>query len=164
MVHDAVHLFLAPRKDSNGSGISIKPAESLSPAGRWAAAVNSQRLGVSSRPLIGSAAVAALFFMNTPFVQVEQKKGYAIISLKRDPVNSMNLDLWKQLTSEVQKCENDPTIRGVIFTSGLTRQIFGKNFFGQKLDKPWTNRTKLVLNKSNLIYSSKLGFPSNSNS
>jgi 3,2-trans-enoyl-CoA isomerase len=62
--------------------------------------------------------------MNTPFVQVEQKKGYAIISLKRDPVNSMNLDLWKQLTSEVQKCENDPTIRGVIFTSGLTRQIF----------------------------------------
>ena len=49
----------------------------------------------------------------------------------------------------------------------FTVKLFGKNFFGQNLDKTvdkWTNGTKLVLNNSNLIYSSKPGFPSNSNS
>ena len=51
-------------------------------------------------------------------VNVDKKGKFAVISLNKEPVNSMNLDLWKALSAAIQDCDQDPKIRGVIFTSG----------------------------------------------
>ncbi|KAJ3276620.1 dodecenoyl-CoA isomerase [Terramyces sp. JEL0728] len=62
--------------------------------------------------------------MSKQIVFTEIKKGYAILTIKRDPVNSMNLDLWEQLDAAVKSLENDNSVRAVIFKSGLERPIF----------------------------------------
>ncbi|KAI8906529.1 ClpP/crotonase [Powellomyces hirtus] len=50
--------------------------------------------------------------------------GYAELSIQREPVNSMNLEMWEQLTAALDKLEQDPKVRGVIFHSGLARPVF----------------------------------------
>ena len=50
--------------------------------------------------------------------------GYAVVTIAREPVNSMNLDLWRQLTDALVKLEDDPAVRGVVFTSGLKKDVF----------------------------------------
>lgn len=58
------------------------------------------------------------------FVQTETLGNYAIIALKREPVNSLNTEFWKQLASAFTELERTAEVRGVIFTSGLTRPVF----------------------------------------
>ena len=59
------------------------------------------------------------------YVHIEKKaQGYAVLTLAREPVNSMNLDLWRQLASALDALEADPSVRGVIFQSGLKRDVF----------------------------------------
>lgn len=59
------------------------------------------------------------------YVNTEVKpEGYAIITICREPVNSMNLDLWQQLMETLDSLEKDPLIRGAIFQSGLQRDVF----------------------------------------
>ena len=53
------------------------------------------------------------------FVHIERKEGgYAVIYLAKEPVNSMDLELWKQIRAAFAECEADSTINGVIFASG----------------------------------------------
>jgi 3,2-trans-enoyl-CoA isomerase len=54
----------------------------------------------------------------------EIKKNYAIVTIKRDPVNSMNLELWMELQNTLDSLEANSKMRGVIFCSGLERDIF----------------------------------------
>jgi enoyl-CoA hydratase/carnithine racemase len=37
--------------------------------------------------------------------------GVAVVMLAKEPVNSMNLDLWRQLQSALDACEADPEAR-----------------------------------------------------
>jgi 3,2-trans-enoyl-CoA isomerase len=48
----------------------------------------------------------------------------AIVSLHREPVNSMNTALWTALLSTLDALESNPQVRGVIFTSTLKRNVF----------------------------------------
>jgi Delta3-Delta2-enoyl-CoA isomerase len=48
----------------------------------------------------------------------------AIVSLHREPVNSMNTALWTQLLQTLDSLESNPHVRGVIFTSTLKRNVF----------------------------------------
>ena len=57
-------------------------------------------------------------------VKVEKKDNWAILSLAREPVNSLNLEVWRQLKAAFDKLEADQSTRGVIFTSGLARDVF----------------------------------------
>merc|ERR1711865_1135258 len=59
------------------------------------------------------------------FVNIERKEGgYAVIYLAKEPVNSMDLELWKQIRAAFAECEADSTINGVIFASGLKKDVF----------------------------------------
>ncbi|KAJ3324118.1 hypothetical protein HDV06_000659 [Boothiomyces sp. JEL0866] len=62
--------------------------------------------------------------MSKQIVFSEIKKDYAIVTIKRDPVNSMNLDLWEQLDAAVKALEENNKVRAIIFRSGLERPIF----------------------------------------
>ena len=50
--------------------------------------------------------------------------GYALVTMAREPVNTLTLALWQQLAQAVRQCEKDPSIRGIIIASGLQRDIF----------------------------------------
>ncbi|KAJ3008214.1 hypothetical protein HKX48_008708 [Thoreauomyces humboldtii] len=54
----------------------------------------------------------------------KKPNGYALVSLSREPVNSMDLSFWTQLLSTLDACEQDPTIRGIVFHSTLARPVF----------------------------------------
>lgn len=59
------------------------------------------------------------------YVNTEVKDtGYAIVTICREPVNSMNLELWQQLADTLEQLEKDPSVRGVIFQSGLKKDVF----------------------------------------
>ncbi|TPX61389.1 hypothetical protein SpCBS45565_g07270 [Spizellomyces sp. 'palustris'] len=58
------------------------------------------------------------------FVSVDVRPGgYALVSIRREPVNSMNLTMWEQLLETLTTLEKDQ-VRGVIFHSGLSRPVF----------------------------------------
>jgi Delta3-Delta2-enoyl-CoA isomerase len=54
----------------------------------------------------------------------ETEGAYKIVAIERDPVNSMNLELWIELQKTLDEAEENPKIRGIIFCSGLKRNIF----------------------------------------
>lgn len=61
----------------------------------------------------------------TTYVSYTHKPGgYALLSICREPVNSMNLDLWSQLDAALTELEANRDVRGVIFSSGLKRDVF----------------------------------------
>ena len=58
-------------------------------------------------------------------VHVEKTgEGYAVLTIRREPVNSMNLELWAELGAAVEDCERDRSVRGIIICSGLQKDIF----------------------------------------
>ena len=63
-------------------------------------------------------------------LRVQRHNNYAVVALKREPVNSLNTELWEQLKAVLDELEDDAAIRGLIFTSGLARPVFtaGKPF------------------------------------
>lgn len=59
------------------------------------------------------------------YISTEKKEsGYAIVSLGREPVNSMNLDFWRQLADTLSTLEADRSVRGLIFRSALKKDVF----------------------------------------
>ncbi|KAI8919823.1 ClpP/crotonase [Powellomyces hirtus] len=53
-----------------------------------------------------------------------QPSGYAMVAIKREPVNSMDMELWKQLLQTLDACESDAKVRGIVFHSTLAKPIF----------------------------------------
>jgi 3,2-trans-enoyl-CoA isomerase len=60
----------------------------------------------------------------SPHVQVTRNGPFAVVSLAKPPVNTMDLAMWEALTATLDALEADPSCRGVIFQSGLQRDIF----------------------------------------
>jgi enoyl-CoA hydratase/carnithine racemase len=79
------------------------------------------------------------------FVKVERRGNYAVLALAREPVNSLNTEVWSQLKAAFDDLEADPSVRGVIFTSGLSRPVFTAGRFLFPLRK--RNRIILIPNK-----------------
>jgi Delta3-Delta2-enoyl-CoA isomerase len=52
------------------------------------------------------------------------KDALAIVSLHREPVNSMNTALWTALLTTLDELESNPKVRGVVFISTLKRNAF----------------------------------------
>ncbi len=49
--------------------------------------------------------------MGTSAVTVSKAGGgVAVVTLAKEPVNSMNLDLWRQLQGALDQCEQDPEV------------------------------------------------------
>ena len=63
--------------------------------------------------------------MSNNWVQVDKRpQGYAIVSMCKEPANTLDLKLWQQLADTVQQLEQDKSVRGIIISSGLKRDIF----------------------------------------
>ena len=59
------------------------------------------------------------------YLSLDRKpEGYAVLTIAREPVNSMNLELWRQLADVLEQLEADSSIRGVVFQSGLKKDVF----------------------------------------
>ncbi|KAJ3189873.1 hypothetical protein HDU85_000157 [Gaertneriomyces sp. JEL0708] len=83
--------------------------------------------------------------MSKQYVTVNKRpEGFAILTIKRDPVNSMDLDMWTQLLDTLTACEKDPEVRGVIFHSGLSRSIFTAGNDLKELYAPSTSRERYI--------------------
>lgn len=50
--------------------------------------------------------------------------GYAILTLQKEPVNSLDLNTWRQLEQALDELEANKSISGLIITSGLKRDVF----------------------------------------
>lgn len=68
--------------------------------------------------------------MASPLVQVALKQcqssigKYAIVTVKSEPVNALNLKLWSALLQTLDGLEKQDDVRGVILQSGLQRDLF----------------------------------------
>ena len=63
--------------------------------------------------------------MPESFVHVDKRPGgFAILTLTKEPVNSLNLEAWQQLESALDSLEADPSISGLIIESGVKRDVF----------------------------------------
>eukprot|EP00210_Caulerpa_lentillifera_P009672 g9228.t1 len=92
------------------------------------------------------------------WIHVQRKSGnFAVVRLQKEPVNAMDLAFWKELSEVIQSLEEDPTIKGVIFCSGLTRDIFTA---GNDLGELYAPNTSLkrykVLWKTSNVFLAKL--------
>jgi len=66
----------------------------------------------------------------------------AIVSLHREPVNSMNTALWTALLKTLDTLEQNPHVRGVVFTSTLKRNVFTAGNDLTELYAPMTDLQK----------------------
>lgn len=81
--------------------------------------------------------------MNEPAVTVDVKPaGYAVATICREPVNSMTLELWQELLRVLGELEADPAVRGVIWASGLKRDVFTAGNDLKELHAPSTSRDR----------------------
>lgn len=79
---------------------------------------------VSGSPQIANIKSSGRWTLDS-FVTYElHKSGYALVTICREPVNSMNLELWQQLARTLDTLEADPQVRGLIFQSGLQKDVF----------------------------------------
>jgi len=88
--------------------------------------------------------------------------GIAVVTLGKEPVNSMDFDFWKSLRSTMVGLEGDKQVRAVIFQSGLKKNVFTAGLDIKELFTPmtnkqrqnefWTNLTETLIG----IYSSRL--------
>ena len=61
-----------------------------------------------------------------PMVVVEKDPANAeivIVTLQKEPVNSMNFALWEALYKAVEPLNKDPSVRAIIFKSGLKKNV-----------------------------------------
>ena len=81
--------------------------------------------GPTRRVLGSTQSTSKGMFIMESYLKLEKKsEGYVCLTLCREPVNSMNLDLWHQLADALTQLEADKSVRGVIFQSGLKRDVF----------------------------------------
>lgn len=57
-------------------------------------------------------------------VDVRPGRAYAVVRMAKEPVNSMDLDMWSQLAAALAALEADPSVQCVVFASGLVKDIF----------------------------------------
>ncbi len=70
------------------------------------------------------------------------KPGYAVLTLRREPVNTMNLAMWQQLACSLEELEGNTSVRGVIFQSGVHKDVFTAGNDILELYAPKTSRER----------------------
>lgn len=66
---------------------------------------------------MAAAAVPVVITLNTEL-------GYAVMTLQKEPVNSLDLAMWSAMQTALDSLEANPAIHGVIIQSGLTRPVY----------------------------------------
>mmetsp|Transcript_60506 Transcript_60506/g.129837 ORF Transcript_60506/g.129837 Transcript_60506/m.129837 type:complete len:269 (-) Transcript_60506:68-874(-) len=79
-----------------------------------------------------------------PVISVaKEDDGIAVVTIAKEPVNSMDLTLWQELLAALEVLEADGTTRGVIFRSGLKRSVFTAGLDLKELHAPSTSKERL---------------------
>lgn len=68
--------------------------------------------------------------------------GYAILTLQKEPVNSLDLITWQQLEKALDELEANMSVSGLIIMSGLKRDVFSAGNDLQELYAPRTSRER----------------------
>uniref|UniRef100_A0A7S0WQJ1 Uncharacterized protein n=1 Tax=Chlamydomonas leiostraca TaxID=1034604 RepID=A0A7S0WQJ1_9CHLO len=55
---------------------------------------------------------------------VLREGGYAVLSMHKEPVNSLDLAMWRALEKALDVLEGDQAVRGLVITTGLKRDVF----------------------------------------
>eukprot|EP00746_Dinoflagellata_sp_MGD_P003314 gnl/MRDRNA2_/MRDRNA2_106438_c0_seq1.p1 gnl/MRDRNA2_/MRDRNA2_106438_c0~~gnl/MRDRNA2_/MRDRNA2_106438_c0_seq1.p1 ORF type:complete len:294 (+),score=70.97 gnl/MRDRNA2_/MRDRNA2_106438_c0_seq1:80-883(+) len=80
-----------------------------------------------------------------PGVSVEKHDGgIAVISLAKEPVNSMDLTFWEELLAAFDSCEDDKAVRAVVFHSALKKNVFTAGLDLKELFAPTTSKDRLL--------------------
>eukprot|EP00798_Chlamydomonas_sp_ICE-L_P011633 gene11633-34342_t len=78
-----------------------------------------------------------------PSVSVEMKdEGYAVMTLQKEPVNSLDTEMWQALESALDELESNSSVRGLIITSGLKKDIFSAGNDLMELYAPRTTQRR----------------------
>lgn len=70
--------------------------------------------------------------------------GYAVITLAKEPVNSLDTGLWSGLHAALLDVEGDASMRGVIIASGLARPVFSAGNDLRELYAPGTSAARFA--------------------
>lgn len=96
-------------------------------------------------------------------VSVEKVEGgIAVVSLHNEPVNIMDRSFWQQLLDAFDNLERDDSVRGVIFQSGLKRNVFAAGLDIEELYAPKTSEENvhsfwaLLTTTLNRVYRTKM--------
>lgn len=77
-------------------------------------------------------------------VSVTKEAGnLAVVTLAKEPVNSMDLAFWQELLKTFEGLESDPEVRAVVFRSGLRRSVFTAGLDLRELYAPTTSEERL---------------------
>lgn len=58
------------------------------------------------------------------FLRLEEYDSFTIIWMIRNPVNTMNTEMWDELMRALQHVESDPRKKGIAFLSGVSKDVF----------------------------------------
>ena len=103
--------------------------------------------------------------MNTDFPKMSVthkiKQAIAYVKFAKEPVNSMDLKLWQDLDSTLTEISKDKSVRGIIFYSGLKREIFtaGNDLMELYAPKTSPERYEKFWSVSNKVLAQILGSP-----
>jgi len=75
-------------------------------------------------------------------ISVAKEGGVAVVTLAKEPVNTMDLNFWKELLSVMESLEADKEVRGVVFQSGLKKSVFTAGLDIKELYAPATTRER----------------------
>ncbi|KAK3249403.1 hypothetical protein CYMTET_41166 [Cymbomonas tetramitiformis] len=77
-------------------------------------------------------------------VNVEKIDNYAIVSICKEPVNSMDTKLWEDLGTALAALEADSAVHGAIFQSGLKRDVYTAGNDIKELYMPATSKEQFL--------------------
>lgn len=70
--------------------------------------------------------------------------GVAVLTLAKEPVNTMDLGFWQELLVAFEALEADAEVRAVIFQSGLKKNVFTAGLDIKELYAPNTSKERLT--------------------
>lgn len=75
-------------------------------------------------------------------IKLNASKSIATIELNKPPVNSLNTELWQDLTDALRSIESQKSVRGLIIKSVLSRMVFTAGNDLMELYAPATTKEK----------------------
>ncbi|MEW5303143.1 MAG: hypothetical protein WDW38_001466 [Sanguina aurantia] len=75
-------------------------------------------------------------------VNLNTELGYGILTIQKEPVNSLDLTMWTALQTALDSLEANPAIHGVIIQSGLTKNVFSAGNDLLELYAPATTKAR----------------------
>lgn len=74
----------------------------------------------------------------------KQAGGIAVVTMAKEPANTMSMDFWRELHSLILAIEADREVRAIVFLSGLQRNLYAAGLDIKELYPPTTSKARLA--------------------